>query len=135
MNILPFQINDGMKAHLNALHNTRYMGTGGGGIVKVTLSFTFECVSIEIDHGMTDTELLAELTLNAFNEAKAAVDAAHAEMGTIIMGDMRSKFENEMYEHDSCDCTKCDKTAECPVRPLKEMLKKLNEDSDSQTTG
>jgi len=112
MNVFPFPIDDDMKAHLNALENARYTGTSGGGFVKVTLSFHFECVRVEIDPAMTDTELLSEFTCNAFNEAVEAVTAAQQNMKNMLMGSIRSlvsEVESRRQEHDSCDCIMCDK--------------------------
>jgi DNA-binding YbaB/EbfC family protein len=63
-----------MQKLMKEAENTRYEGTSGGGFVKVTLSFMFECLDVKIDPTITtDTELLEEFLQCAFNNAVDAV--------------------------------------------------------------
>ena len=66
-----------MQAKLEAVEVT---GAAGGGMVQVTLNGKGEMRSIKIDKSVVDpneTEVLEDLILAAFNDAKAQVDGAH----------------------------------------------------------
>ena len=55
-------------------------GTSGGGMVRVTLSGKGEARKITIDPALADdTEVMADLIVAAFNDAKSKVDARMAE--------------------------------------------------------
>lgn len=57
-------------------------GASGGGMVKVRLSGKFEVRGVSIDPSMidpSDPEILEDLILAAFNDAKGKIDAYKAE--------------------------------------------------------
>ncbi len=63
-------------------------GTSGGGMVRVTLSGRGEARKVAIDPALADdTEVLADLIVAAFNDAKSKVEALMAEkMGELTGG-------------------------------------------------
>lgn len=75
-------------------------GTSGGGIVKVTLNGKFTMTKINIDKSLVDpeeTEVLEDLILAAYNDAKEKVDAKMSESmssltGGLNLGGMKLPF-------------------------------------------
>ena len=70
---------------------TEIMGTAGGGAVQVTLNGKGEMRRVKIDpaalSGPGDLEIVEDLIVAAFNDAKAKVEAhASAEMGKLTDG-------------------------------------------------
>jgi nucleoid-associated protein EbfC len=64
------------------LGNIEVIGQSGGGMIQVTLSGKSEARKIAIDPSLTgaeDKEVLEDLLVAAFNDAKAKVDAMSAE--------------------------------------------------------
>jgi len=64
------------------LGNIEVIGQSGGGMIQVTLSGKSEARKIVIDPSLTgaeDKEVLEDLLVAAFNDAKAKVDAMSAE--------------------------------------------------------
>ena len=67
------------------------VGTAGAGMVNVTVNGKGEVRSITIDPGLTsaeDVEVLEDLLVAAFNDAKAKVDAQVAEKMSELTGGM-----------------------------------------------
>ena len=133
MEILPIKVDDEVREHLERLQDALYTGMGGGGLVKVTMSHTFEVVNVTVaPELLADVELLEDLIGNAFNDALANIKAAHNEILQRIhqknpanRGDMLSNMSAtfmESFKENSCDCTVCDKRECCPLRPIKESL-------------
>ncbi|PZO79709.1 MAG: YbaB/EbfC family nucleoid-associated protein [Mesorhizobium amorphae] len=59
--------------------NLEAQGASGGGLVSVTLSGKFEMRALKIDPSLVkadETEILEDLVLAAFNDARAKVEAA-----------------------------------------------------------
>ncbi|MHA1114229.1 MAG: YbaB/EbfC family nucleoid-associated protein [Alphaproteobacteria bacterium] len=69
---------------------TEVAGASGGGMVKVTLNGKGEMRALKIDPGLVDSsevEVLEDLILAAFNDAKTKLDAHVAdEMGKVTGG-------------------------------------------------
>jgi DNA-binding YbaB/EbfC family protein len=66
-------------------------GSSGGGMVKVTLSGKHECKRLTIDPKLIDPaekEMLEDLVIAAFNDAKAKVEANYTEQMSKIAGSM-----------------------------------------------
>ncbi|MGE5502883.1 MAG: YbaB/EbfC family nucleoid-associated protein [Actinomycetota bacterium] len=65
-------------------------GAAGGGMLQVTLNGRFEVKKVKIDKGLVDpedVEVLEDLVVAAFNDAKAKVETAmQDEMGKITGG-------------------------------------------------
>jgi len=72
------------------LEKSEVEGTSGGGMVKVTLSGKGEMRALKIDQSLVDpedVEVLEDLILAAFNDAKNKADAhAAEEMGKLTGG-------------------------------------------------
>jgi len=67
-------------------------GASGGGMVKVTLNGKHEMRAVKIDPGLVDpkdTEMLEDLIVAAFNDAKGKVDAYMAEEMAKITGGLQ----------------------------------------------
>ena len=67
---------DAMKAK-EELDNAIFEGSASGGMVKVEINGAFEMVSVKIDPSIVDaedTEMLEDLIVVAFNDAKAKAD-------------------------------------------------------------
>lgn len=66
------------------------IGTSGGGMVKITLNGKFEMKKIELDKSLVnadESDILEDLIMAAFNDAKAKVDAKMQDgMGGITGG-------------------------------------------------
>ena len=75
---------DAMKAK-EELDNTVFEGTASGGLVKVEITGAHEMQSVKIDPSVVDpddVEMLEDLVVAAFNDAKAKVDEAqNSKMG------------------------------------------------------
>lgn len=66
-------------------------GQSGGGLVKVLITCKNECRKIEIDPSLLksdDKEILEDLVMAAFNDAKARADARLAEETQKMMAEM-----------------------------------------------
>ncbi len=73
------------------LANTEYEGTSGGGLVKVTITGKFEVKKIKIDPSLIDPkdpEVLEDLIVAAFNNAKKEADEANNGAMNNAMGGM-----------------------------------------------
>lgn len=78
-----------MQEKLAAMEMT---GASGGGMVKVTLNGKNEVRSVKIDPSLVDpkdTEMLEDLIVAAFNDAKTKVDANMAEEMAKITGGLQ----------------------------------------------
>jgi len=78
-----------MQEKLAAMEMT---GASGGGMVKVTLNGKNEVRSVKIDPSLVDqkeTEMLEDLIVAAFNDAKTKVDAHMAEEMAKITGGLQ----------------------------------------------
>jgi hypothetical protein len=78
-----------MQEKLEAVEMT---GAAGGGMVKVTLNGKNEMRAVKIDPSLVDpkdTEVLEDLIVAAFNDAKSKVDAHMAEEMAKITGGMQ----------------------------------------------
>ena len=78
-----------MQEKLAAMEMT---GASGGGMVKVTLNGKNEVRSVKIDPSLVDpkdTEVLEDLIVAAFNDAKTKVDAHMAEEMAKITGGLQ----------------------------------------------
>jgi hypothetical protein len=67
-------------------------GASGGGMVKVTLNGKHEMRAVKIDPGLVDpkdVEMLEDLIVAAFNDAKGKVDAYMAEEMAKITGGLQ----------------------------------------------
>lgn len=70
-------------------------GQSGGGMVKVTLNGKFEMKKIEIDKSLVvpeETDILEDLIMAAFNDAKTKVDAKAAASMTSVTGGLNLKL-------------------------------------------
>lgn len=64
------------------LDNTVFEGSASGGMVKVEVNGKYDMVSIKIDNSVVDpedVEMLEDLVVAAFNDAKAKADKMKAE--------------------------------------------------------
>lgn len=64
------------------LESSVFDGEAGGGVVKVQINGKYEMVSIRIDESIVsadDVEMLEDLIVASFNNAKDKVDAAKSE--------------------------------------------------------
>lgn len=76
------------------------MGSSGGGMVKVTLNGKFEMKKIELDKSLLvadEADILEDLIVAAFNDAKAKADAMMAEglqdvTGGLNLGGLKLPF-------------------------------------------
>ncbi len=78
-----------MQEKLAAVEMT---GASGGGMVKVTLNGKNEMRAVKIDPSLVDpkdTEVLEDLVVTAFNDAKGKVDAHMAEEMAKITGGLQ----------------------------------------------
>ena len=78
-----------MQEKLAAMEMT---GASGGGMVKITLNGKNEVRSVKIDPSLVDpkdTEVLEDLIVAAFNDAKTKVDANMAEEMAKITGGLQ----------------------------------------------
>ena len=66
---------DAMRAK-EELENTVFEGTAGGGLVKVEINGKYEMLSIKIapEVASDDVEMLEDLVMASFNDAKAKAD-------------------------------------------------------------
>jgi DNA-binding YbaB/EbfC family protein len=75
---------DALKAK-EELDNTIFEGTASGGLVKIEISGAFDMQSIKIDPSVVDSddvEMLEDLVIAAYNDAKAkAEEAKNSRMG------------------------------------------------------
>lgn len=75
---------DALKAK-EELDNTIFEGTASGGLVKIEISGAFDMQSIKIDPSVVDSddvEMLEDLVVAAYNDAKAkAEEAKNSRMG------------------------------------------------------
>lgn len=79
-----------MQEEQQRLENEEFEGVSGGGMVKVVLSGKFEMKKINLDKSIIDAddvEMLEDLIVAAYNDAKEKVDAKMGEsMGAITGG-------------------------------------------------
>ncbi len=72
------------------LQNSEHTGTSGGGLVHVTLNGKFEMRRLKIDPSIfssDDAEMVEDLVVAAFNDAKRKVDEfSKTEMGKLTGG-------------------------------------------------
>jgi len=129
MEILPLKIDDDVQDFTKRLETTKFTGIGGGGLVKVTMSFMFEVENVTVaPELLADVELLEDLIRNAFNDAVANIKTAHVEavqrihQSSSINNVLPSKGDN-----DACDCTVCEERESCHIRPIKESLRSMVE--------
>jgi len=74
------------------LANTEITGASGGGMVQVTLNGKSEMRAIRIDPALVDpdeVEVLEDLVVAAFNDAKAKVEAHVAEVMSELTGGLQ----------------------------------------------
>lgn len=67
-----------MEEAQKKLAESEVTGSSGGGMVKVTLNGKFEAQKVEIDKSLVnpeETDILEDLLLAAFNDARGKVDA------------------------------------------------------------
>lgn len=67
---------DAMKAK-EEIEETEFEGVASNGLVKVTINGAFEMVSVKIDPSIVDsddTEMIEDLIVVAYNDAKAQAD-------------------------------------------------------------
>lgn len=65
------------------------LGTSGGGMVKITLNGKFEMKKIELDKSLIvadESDILEDLIMAAYNDAKAKADAKMSESISGITG-------------------------------------------------
>lgn len=81
-----------MQAMQEDLANKEVIGQSGGGMVQVTTTGKGEVRNVKIDPslaGPDDVEVLEDLLLAAFNDAKAKADAEMQEMMAELTGGMQ----------------------------------------------
>lgn len=74
------------------LANTEVTGSSGGGMIEVTLNGKSEVRKVKIDPAVIDpaeAEMLEDLMVAAFNDAKAKVEAHVAEQMSQITGGLK----------------------------------------------
>lgn len=74
------------------LANTEVTGSSGGGMIQVTLNGRGEVRKVKIDPNVIDpaeAEMLEDLIVAAFNDAKAKVEAHVAEQMSEITGGLK----------------------------------------------
>ena len=67
---------DAMRAK-EELDETEFEGSASGGLVKVTINGAFEMIGVSIDPSVVDAddvEMLEDLVVAAYNDAKSKVD-------------------------------------------------------------
>ena len=67
---------DAMKAK-EEIENSEFEGVASNGLVKITINGSFEMLAVKIDPSIVDaddTEMLEDLIVVAFNDAKAKAD-------------------------------------------------------------
>lgn len=79
-----------MQEMQQKMASTEFTGTAGGGMVNVIVSGKFELLKLKIDSSLidpTETEMLEDLIVAAFNDAKKKIDAgSEGEMSGMIGG-------------------------------------------------
>lgn len=78
-----------MKDAQDELANNQYIGKSGGGLVTVTLNGRFTIIKLHIDPSIIkadDKDMLEDLIVAAYNDAKAKVDAANESSMSGMMG-------------------------------------------------
>jgi hypothetical protein len=85
-----------LQAKMNDLQEqlakTEVSGASGGGMVQVTLNGRGEMLKVKIDPSLVDpneTEILEDLILAAFKDAKAKVEATVAERMSELTGGLQ----------------------------------------------
>ncbi len=74
------------------LANTEVTGSSGGGMIEVTLNGKSEVRKVKIDPAVIDpaeAEMLEDLMVAAFNDAKAKVEAHVAEQMSQVTGGLK----------------------------------------------
>ncbi|MBO5076722.1 MAG: YbaB/EbfC family nucleoid-associated protein [Clostridia bacterium] len=84
------QLQREMQKEQEALAETEFEGTSGGGMVKVVMNGSHKLTSIEIKPEVVDpddVEMLEDLIAAAFNDCSAKIEAANEEkMGKYTQG-------------------------------------------------
>lgn len=86
------QIQAKMAEMQEQLASTEVTGSAGGGLVQVTLNGKAEARSVQIDPSVADAteiEVLEDLMVAAFNDAKAKVEAHIAERMSELTGGLK----------------------------------------------
>ena len=86
------QMQSRMEDMQRELAEMEVTGSSGGGMVRVTLSGKGEARSVKIDRslaGPDDVEVLEDLLLAAFNDARTKVDAAMQEKMSALTGGLQ----------------------------------------------
>ncbi|MGY8993876.1 MAG: YbaB/EbfC family nucleoid-associated protein [Rhodospirillales bacterium] len=81
-----------MESLQNELAQLEVAGSSGGGMVRVTLTGKGEARGVKIDPtlcGPDDVEVLEDLLLAAFNDAKSRADAAMQEKISAVTGGLQ----------------------------------------------
>jgi len=86
------QLQSKMSEMQEQLATVEVTGSSGGGMVQVTLNGRAEARRIQIDPSLVDpadTEVLEDLIVAAFNDAKAKVEAMIAERMSELTGSLQ----------------------------------------------
>jgi len=86
------QLQSKMSEMQEQLASVEVTGSSGGGMVQVTLNGRAEARRIQIDPSLVDpadTEVLEDLIVAAFNDAKAKVEAMIAERMSELTGGLQ----------------------------------------------
>lgn len=78
-----------MKDAQDQLANNEYIGKSGGGLVVITLNGRFVITKLHIDPSIIkaeDKDMLEDLIIAAYNEAKSKVDSASENSMSGMMG-------------------------------------------------
>lgn len=80
-----------MEEAQEKLSDAEFTGTSGGGMVSVIISGKGQMLKLNIDNSLVDpdeTEVLEDLILAAFNNAKKEADDASSDTMSSMAGDM-----------------------------------------------
>jgi len=81
MEVAKISIDEDAMHILQEKQNVKYEGIGGGGLVKVSLAFDYECDAVMIaPELLSDGELLEELLINAINDAVSKVSESKLDL-------------------------------------------------------
>lgn len=86
------QLQSKMAEMQEQLANTEVTGAAGGGMVEITVNGKSEVRKIKIDPSIVDpndTEMLEDLIIAAFNDAKVKVEAHVAEQMSQMTGGLK----------------------------------------------
>jgi DNA-binding YbaB/EbfC family protein len=114
-----------MQAELESVEMT---GIAGGGMVQLTLNGKGDLKRLKIDKNVVDpaeTEVLEDLIVAAFNDARAKVNAhAETEMqkltgGLALPGGMKCRFNDQKWTAGLWPA--CRRDAGGPINPMSEL--------------